>query len=259
MGRERELTTLGDLLVQVAQGHGQVVSIVGEPGVGKSRLCYELTQAQHPHHWLILESSPVAYGKDTPYLPVLDLLKAYFQLDVRDEPRTIRDKVLGTLGTLEEGLGPILPAVLTLLDVPVDDPHWQAFEPPQRRQRTLEACTCLLLRASQVQPLLLVVENLHWIDTETQAFLDRLVDSLPSARIVFLVTYRPEYHHGWGSKTYYTQIRLDPLPPARAEELLHELLGAHPTLEPLIQRLITRTEGNPFFLEIGRASCRERV
>jgi predicted ATPase len=131
---------------------------------------------------LILESSPVAYEKDTPYLPVLDLLKAYFHLDARDEQQTIRAKVIGKLRTLETGLEPILPAVLALLDIPVDDPPWPALDPPQRRQRTLETCTRLLLRASQIQPLLLVVENLHWIDTETQVFLDRLVDSLPSAR-----------------------------------------------------------------------------
>ena len=249
VGRERELTTLREILAHVGKGHGQVVSIVGEPGVGKSRLCYEVTQAQRPHNWLILESSPVAYGKATPYLPVLDLLKVYFQLDARDAPQTVRDKVMGKLRTLEVALEPTLPAVLALLDVPVDDPHWQALEPPQRRQRTLEACTRLLLRASQGQPLLVVVENLHWIDTATQAFLDRLVDSLPTTRILLLVNYRPNYHHRWGNKTYYTQLRLDPLPPARAAELLHELLGEHPTLAPLLQRLIVRTEGNPFFLE----------
>jgi predicted ATPase len=139
--------------------------------------------------------------------------------------------------------------VLALLDAPVEDPHWQVLEAPQRRQRTLEACAHLLLRASQVQPLLVVVENLHWIDTATQAVLDRLVDSLPHTSLLLLVNYRPDYHHGWGSKTYYTQLRLDPLPPARAEELLHELLGEHPDLKPLIQLLIARTEGNPFFLE----------
>jgi transcriptional regulator with AAA-type ATPase domain/tetratricopeptide (TPR) repeat protein/class 3 adenylate cyclase len=249
VGRERELTALGDLLEQVTQGRGQIVGLVGEPGVGKSRLCYEVTQTQRPHGWLILESSPTAYGKDTPYLPVIDLLKAYFRLDVGDAPQTIRNKVMGQLRVLDEGLMSTLPAVLALLDVPVEDPHWQALEAPQRRQRTLEACTRLLLRASQGQPLLVVMENLHWIDTATQAVLDRLVDSLPHTPVLLLVNYRPDYHHGWGSKTYYTQLRLDPLPPARAEELLHELLGKHPALTPLIQRLIAHTEGNPFFLE----------
>ena len=107
----------------------------------------------------------------------------------------------------------------------------------------------MLLRESQVQPLLLVFEDLHWIDTETQAVLDRLVESLPTTRLLLLVNYRPEYQHGWGSKTYYTQLRLDPLPPARAEEFLHALLGDDPSLAPLKQLLIARTEGNPFFLE----------
>jgi tetratricopeptide (TPR) repeat protein len=249
VGRQRELAILGELLAQVEAGRGQVVGIVGEPGVGKSRLCYELTQVQRTHGWRILESSPSAYGKETPYLPVIDLLKAYFQLDARDEGQVLRDKVIGKLQTLDESLGPTLPAVLALLDVPVEDPSWQAFEPSQRRQRTLEACKRLLLRESQVQPLLLVVENLHWIDSETQAFLDLLVDSLPTARILLLVNYRPEYQHGWGSKTSYTQLRLDPLPAASADKFLHALLGDDPSLAPLKQLLIARTEGNPFFLE----------
>ena len=249
IGRERELTTLREILAHVDKGRGQVVGIVGEPGVGKSRLCYELMQVQRTHNWLILASSPVAYGKEIPYLPVIDLLKAYFRLDVGDERQTIHEKVMSKLRTLNASLEPTVPALLGLLDLPVEDPHWQTLEPPQRRQRTLEACTRLLLRASQVHPLLLIVENLHWIDTETQVFLDNLVDGLPSARLVLLVTYRPDYHHGWGSKTYYTQLRLDPLPPVNAEELLHEILGNHATLESLIQLLIARTAGNPFFLE----------
>src|SRR5207249_9610114 len=106
-----------------------------------------------------------------------------------------------------------------------------------------------LLRESQVQPLLLVFEDLHWIDTETQALLDSLVESLPTAHILLLVNYRPEYQHGWGSKTYYTQLRLDPLPPASAAAVLQALLGDDPSLTPLTQLLIERTEGNPFFLE----------
>ena len=107
----------------------------------------------------------------------------------------------------------------------------------------------MLLRESQVQPLLLVFEDLHWIDSETQALLDTLVDSLPTAHMLLLVNYRPEYQHGWGSKTYYTQLRLDPLPPASADELLQALLGDDPNLAPLKQLLIARAEGNPFFLE----------
>ena len=139
--------------------------------------------------------------------------------------------------------------LLALLDVPVDDAAWAALDPPRRRQRTLDAVKRLLLRESQVQPLLVLFEDLHWIDSESQAVLDGLIESLPSARILLLVTYRPEYQHAWGSKTYYTELRIDPLPPESADALLTALLGQDGTLEPLKRALIERTAGNPFFLE----------
>jgi tetratricopeptide (TPR) repeat protein len=142
-----------------------------------------------------------------------------------------------------------VPAVLALFEaLPADSPFLQ-LDPLQRRRRTLEALKRVLLRESQVQPLLLVFEDLHWIDTETQAVLDTLVESLPTARVLLLVNYRPEYQHGWGSKTFYTQLRLDPLPEASADTLLQALLGHDPGLVPLTQLLIARTQGNPFFLE----------
>jgi class 3 adenylate cyclase len=249
VGRQVELEALRQALERAGTRHGQVVAVIGEPGVGKTRLVYEFTRSHHTHGWLVLESSSVSYGKATAYLPVRDLLKAYFQIDDRDDGRKMREKLTGKLLTLDAALGPTLPAFLTLLDVPVEDRHWQDLDPTQRRQRILEAIKGLLLRESQVQPLLLVFENLHWIDAETQAVLDRLIDSLPTARLLLLVNYRPEYQHGWGNKTYYTQLRLDPLPPASAEALLQGLLGDDPCLVPLTRLLIERTEGNPFFLE----------
>ena len=249
VGRQAELAALHQALEQAGAGHGQVVAVIGEPGVGKTRLFHEFTHASRTHGWLLLESSSTSYGKATPYLPVIDLLKAYFQIEDRDDGRRMREKLTGRLLTLDPTLGPTLPAFLALLEVPVEDAHWQALDPAQRRQRTLDALKRLLLRESQVQPLLLVFENLHWIDAETQAFLDGLVESLPAARLLLLVNYRPEYQHGWSQKTYYTQLRLDPLPPASAETLLHSLLGEDTSLEPLKQRLIERTQGNPFFLE----------
>ena len=249
VGRQAEFEALRQALERAGTSHGQVVAVIGEPGVGKTRLVYEFTRSHHTHDWLVLESSSVSYGKATAYLPVRDLLKAYFQIDDRDDGRKMREKLTGKLLTLDAALGPTLPAFLTLLDVPVEDRHWQDLDPAQRRQRTLEAIKGLLLRESQVQPLLLVFENLHWIDAETQAVLDSLIESLPTARLLLLVNYRPEYQHGWGNKTYYTQLRLDPLPPASAEELLQALLGDDPSLVPLKRLLIERTEGNPFFLE----------
>jgi class 3 adenylate cyclase/tetratricopeptide (TPR) repeat protein len=249
VGRDAELDRLRQMLGRAAAGHGQVVGIVGEPGLGKSRLVWEVTHSHHTHGWLVLHASSLSYGKATPYLPVIDLLKGYFQIEDRDDHRRLREKAIGKLLNLEDTLGSSLPAFLALLDVPVDDPQWEALDPLQRRQRTLDAVKRLVLRESQVQPLLVIFEDLHWIDAETQALLDGLVESLPTARLLLLVNYRPEYQHGWGSKTYYTQLRLDPLPPETAQGLLDTLLGPDPSLRELQRRLIERTEGNPFFLE----------
>jgi predicted ATPase len=143
----------------------------------------------------------------------------------------------------------ILSALLSLLDVPTDDPEWLRIDPPQRRERTLDAIKRLLLRESQAQPVCLVVENLHWIDSETQTLLDRLIESLPTANLLMLVNYRPEYQHGWGNKSYYAQMRLAPLPADSAQDLLSAVLGDAAELEALKNLLIDHTGGNPFFLE----------
>ena len=249
VGRETEIAALVQALGQAGTGHGQVVATVGEAGVGKSRLLYEFVHSHRTQGWLVLEAASVSYGKATPYFPVMDLLKRYMHVEDGDEPRTVRAKVTGHLLTLDEALQETIPALLALLDVLPADSPFLALDPPQRRQRTLAALKRVLLRESQLQPLLLVFEDLHWIDSETQALLGSLVESLPPARILLLVNYRPEYQHGWGSKTYYTQLRLDPLPPASANELLQAILGDDPGLAPLKQLLTVRTEGNPFFLE----------
>ena len=249
VGRDQELESLQQALQQAGAGHGQMVAVVGEAGVGKSRLVYEFVHSHRTPGWLVLESASVSYGKATPYFPVLDLLRRYCHVEDGDDARTIRAKVTGQVLTLDAALQEAIPALLSLLDVlPEDDPFLQ-LDPPQRRQRTLNALKRVLLRESQVQQAVLIFEDLHWIDSETQALLDSLVESLPSARVLLLVNYRPEYQHGWGSKTYYTQLRLDPLPPASASALLQGLLGDDPSLTPLTPLLIARTQGNPFFLE----------
>ena len=249
VGRDSEVDQLRQGLERAQAGHGQVVAVVGEPGVGKSRLYWEFTHSHRAHGWLILESGSVSYGKATAYLPVIDLLKAYFHIEGRDDTRTIREKVTGKVLSLDRALEPSLSALLSLLEVPVEDEAWGRLDPPQRRQRTLDAVKRLLLRESQVQPLMLLVEDLHWIDAGTQALLDSLVESLPTARLLLLANYRPEYQHRWGSKTYYRQLRIDPLPAESADELLDALLGADASLGPLKQLLVERTEANPLFLE----------
>src|SRR5439155_847422 len=164
--------------------------------------------------------------------------------------------VTGKVLTLAPALAPVVPAFLALLDVPVEEAAWQALDPLQRRQRTLDAVKRLLLRESEVQPLVVVFEELHWIDGETQTLLDSLVESLPATRLLLLVNYRPEYSHAWGGKTYYRQLRIDPLPPESADELLAALLGADAALGPLKQLLVERTEANPLFLEECAPSSR---
>jgi class 3 adenylate cyclase/tetratricopeptide (TPR) repeat protein len=249
VGRDDELDRLRQTVDRARAGHGQLVAVVGEPGVGKSRLYWELVHSRHTAGWLVLESFSVSYGRATPFLPVTELLKGYFRIDDRDEPRAIREKITGKLLTLAESLRPLLAAFLALFDVKDDAGEWNALSPTERNRRTLEAVKRLFHHESQVQPLLLVFEDLHWIDTETQALLDILVDSLATVRIALLVNYRPEYRHGWGSKSYYTQIRIDPLAADSADTLLQAMLGESSTLEALRRLLIERTDGNPFFLE----------
>jgi tetratricopeptide (TPR) repeat protein len=247
VGRDAESEQLRRAHQLASDGHGQVVAIVGEAGVGKSRLVYEFVHSHRLQGWLTLESTSVSYGKAMSYLPVIELLKGYFKILDGDDLREIRAKVTDTLLTLDEALKPTLPALLALLDVPVDDASWRTLDPAQRRQQTLDAVRRVLLREAREQPLLLIFGDLHWIDSATQALLDGLVDGLGSARLLLLVNYRLEYQHAWGGKTYYNQMRLDALPAKSAGELLDALLGDDPGLAPLKQLLVKR--GNPFFLE----------
>src|SRR5947207_3124228 len=172
-----------------ADGHGRVVAIVGEAGVGKSRLVYEFNHSQRRQNWLVLDSAAVSYGKATSYLPVLELLRRYFKIDARDDVRAIREKVTGKVLTLARTLEPTLPALLALLDVPVDEPTWSALDPVERRRLTLAAVKTLWFEEARERPLLLIVEDLHWVDGETQALLDDLVDGLGSTRLLLLVNY----------------------------------------------------------------------
>ncbi len=249
VGRRIEMDAIVQTIERCRNGRGEVLALVGEPGVGKSRLVWEFTHSHRTRDWLVLESGSVSYGKATAYRPLIDLLKAYFRIEDRDDERRVKEKITGKLLTLDKALESTLQAFLWLLDLGVDDVEWQRLHPSQRRTRTLEACKRIMLRECQVQPLLLVFEDLHWIDGETHAFLDSLVESLPVSRLFLLVNYRPEFRHTWGNKTCYAQIHVDPLPDESSEELLVGLVGNDPALAPLRRLLIGRTEGNPFFLE----------
>jgi class 3 adenylate cyclase/tetratricopeptide (TPR) repeat protein len=249
VGRGAELGELSAAMEQARAGHGQVVALVGEPGVGKSRLAREFTTVHLPAECRVLEAFATSFDTSAAYLPMISLLRGFFDLQEWDDARAMRDKVTAALLDLGPSLLGALPALLTLLDLPVEDLAWEGLDPRQRRKRTLDAVRRLLIRESQRRPLCLVIEDLHWIDPEAQAILDELVDSLPGARILLLVTYRPGYQQGWSRKSYYAQIAVHPLPHGMAEELLRGLLGAGAAVAALRAQLIERTEGNPFFLE----------
>src|SRR5215813_8856821 len=248
VGRQSELEQLQKALEHAKAGHGQMVGVIGEPGVGKSRLFYEFKLTSHSG-CLVLEAYSVSYGKASPYLPLLELLKSYFQLHPQDDERQRREKITGKVLTLDRSLEDILPYLFALLGI--DDPtsSLQQMDPQIRRRRTFAALKRLVLRESLNQPLILIFEDLHWIDTETQGFLDTLSESVASARLLLLVNYRPEYRHEWGQKTYYTQLYLAPLGTDEAEELLTFLLGNEAGLKSLKQLILEKTEGTPFFIE----------
>ena len=249
VGRADEMTRLQDALDQAKAGHGRVVAVGGEPGVGKSRLLFEFLHSHRTDGCLILESGTAQYRKTTPYLPIVDLLHVYFQIEAWDDSRRIREKISGKLATLDESLMTTLPVFLALMDAAVEEPRGRVLEVPLRRQQTIEACQRLFLCESRVEPFCLVIEDLHWTDSETQAFIEALIEQLPSARILLLVSYRPEHQAEWISSNQSLSLWIDPLPPASAEALLTALLGDGQDLQPLKRMLIGLTNGNPFFIE----------
>ena len=249
VAREEELGQLADALQRADEGHGQVVALVGEPGVGKSRLCWEFTHTVVPPHWLVLEASAVSYGTVTPFLPVVEMLRGCFELDAADRPEQARDKVATRVLSVEPGLASSLPWLLELLELGEPEPAGSRIDPTERRLRILDATKRLLVRWSLERPVLIMLEDLQWADPETQAFLDALTDSLAAARIVLLVSYRPGYQHVWSHKPYYHQLHLGPLAATGADTFMAELLGHEPDVAPVKTLLLQRTAGNPLFLE----------
>ncbi len=248
VGRETELAQMKRALEVAKGGRGQIVAAVGEPGVGKSRLFYEFQATGHPG-CVVLETLSVSHGKASAYLPVIDLLKSYFEIVQDDDARRRREKIAGKVMILDRALEETLPYLFSLLDVAEGEDQLARLDPEMRKRRTLDAIKRLLLRESLNQPLILIFEDLHWLDEGSRALLNLLADSIATARVLMVVNYRPEFTHNWGNKTYYTQLRLDPLGTENGEELLEALLGDGLDLGPLKRVIIEKTEGNPFFIE----------
>jgi class 3 adenylate cyclase len=244
IGRHREMDALKHAAEQALIGHGQVVAVMADPGVDKSRLFYEF-KATSQSSWMVLEAFSVSHGKASAYLPVLDLLSAYFEISRDDDERKRRERILGKVLGLDRTLEDTLPYLYSLEAIADTGDSLAQMDPQIRRRRTLEAIKRILLRESINQPLMIIFEDLHWIDSETQALLNLLVDAIANARILLLVNYRPEYRHEWGGRTHYTQLRLDPLGRESAEEMLSAMLGNDNDLGPLKRQIIERTHNSP--------------
>ncbi len=267
VGRRPEMEALHEALRRAREGAGQVVALVGQAGVGKSRLLHEFIHSPHARGWLVLESKSISYGRATPYLPLVDFLKGYFKLGERDDARATREKVTGKVVLLDQSLQDAIPPVLDLLGALSDDHPFRTLEPAQRHQLTAQAVTRLMLSESAIQPVVMVFEDLHWHDMQTLGLLRALVTSIRGAPILLLVSYRPKEREGslaseakeeaeeqphyqkWGDQPHYVQIKLEPLAHESLEQLLQILLGAEPQLATVKGFLVERTGGNPFFVE----------
>ena len=255
VGRDAEMEVMRRALELAKAGRGQIVAAVGDAGVGKSRLFFEF-KAKSRNGCLLLETFSVSHGKASAYQPVIELLKNYFEIEAEDDDRKRREKVGGKVLMLDRSLEDTLPHLFSLLGIGETTagqaealPPIMGVNPQAQSLRMLDAVKRLLLRESLAQPVIIEFEDLHWVDGETQQLLNLLADSIASARLLMLVNYRPDYAHQWGTKTYSTQLRVDPLGKESAEEMLTALLGDGMDLLPLKRLVIDRTEGDPFFME----------
>jgi class 3 adenylate cyclase/tetratricopeptide (TPR) repeat protein len=250
VGRELEIQQLGQALDHARGGHGQVVAVVGEPGMGKSRLIHEFIHSFRTEDCLVLETNSASYGHAASYLPVIELLRHYyFKISQRDNAKSIREKVTDKILALDPSLQHVIPPLLDLLDA-LDAGHpFQSLDPLQHRQHTYQAITTLLLRENHVQPVVAVFEDLHWNDSLTLGLLNEIVVNARDARLLLLVTYRPEFHDDWKGRPNYRNLRLEPLESASLTTLLHSLLGSDSALESIKNFVLDRAGGNPFFVE----------
>jgi class 3 adenylate cyclase/tetratricopeptide (TPR) repeat protein len=249
VGRDIELEQLRRVQQLAGQGRGQVAAIVGEAGVGKSRLVREFLHSQNTADWLVLESKSVSYGQATPYLPVIELLRDYFKINVRDSTQSIRERVTGRILALDASLQDAIPPILDLLDSLDDDHPFRSLDLIQRRQSTYQAVVRLLLRESRVRPVIAVFEDLHWHDSLSLGLLNEVVVAAQDARLLLVVNFRPEYRDEWTNRSNYLQLRLDPLASEGLAKFLQALLGSDESLSTLKSFLVERTSGNPFFVE----------
>jgi class 3 adenylate cyclase len=249
VGRQTETASLKSAFERTAAYHGQVVTAIGAAGMGKSRLVHELVRSDLMQDWTVLYTAAVAIRTNTAFFPVSNLIASMFEVNTGDSQEVVRKKARDKVMLLDEGLLPGLPALHTLLGLVVTDAEWNALDPIQQRRQIIDVFKAVILGQAKAGPVVIVFEDLHWIDTETQAILDNLVETVGSSRLMLLVTYRPEYHHDWAHHRHYMSIRINPLDIESASQLVDSLLGNNVELDQFKRLLIARTEGTPLFIE----------
>jgi predicted ATPase/class 3 adenylate cyclase len=257
VGRRRELETIFAAAEGADAGNGQLVALVGEAGMGKSRLVHESTRAPQFNDWSVCQTGALSHGASTPYLPIGILLRAIFGIDDLDDHAAMDRKMQEGLARIVTDVDPLIPVMQSLIDLPVSSRDWADLDPQLRRNRIIDGVKRLVLRGAEIRPMVLVFEDLHWVDPESQRVLDALIEGMGAHRLLLLVTHRPEYRQEWMQKSFYTRIRVAPLAATSAREMLDAMLGPAGELEPLKRLLIARTEGCPLFIEETVRSLRE--
>jgi tetratricopeptide (TPR) repeat protein len=249
VGRERELELLLDGFGRARDGMGQVYSIVGEAGVGKSRFLYEFRKAVSNENVTLLEGKCLSYGKATPYHPIVDILKANFEISEDDDDAEIRDKVTQGIRALAADETSTLPYLLELLSVKDSGIDKIAMSPEGRKIKIIDALIRIVIKGSEIRPLILVIEDLHWMDKSSEEAIKWLLEAIPGAKVMLVFTYRPEYSQPWESRSFHNQINLNRLSNRESLVMVSPLLGTG-NIDPGLQKLIvTKTEGVPFFIE----------
>jgi predicted ATPase len=249
VGRKNPMAALLDAYEKAQLGSGQVVGIVGEAGVGKSRILLEFKNLLPQEEYTYLEGRCLHFGGAMSYLPFLDILRSYFDIKEGDPEFIIKKKLEDKIAGLDEKLENALPPLMELLSLKVEDENFSKLEPQQKRERTFEAIRNLLIRLSQDRPLVLAVEDLHWIDNTSEEFLNYLIGSLASTLILLVLVYRPEYTHQWGSKSYYRKIGLNQLTTQSSAELVQAILEGGEVSPEIRELILNRTSGNPLYME----------
>jgi class 3 adenylate cyclase len=249
VGREGERGVLEAALEQALQGRGRVVGLVAEAGIGKSRLCAEFLDRCRERGIAVQQASGFAHAKNIPLLPILQLLRNSFGVEERDSDQTARDKIAGRVVLGDESLTHALPFLFEIMGVPDPERPGAELEPEARERLLVEIVKRLTRARSERQPAVWLIEDLHWLDGASDAFVGHLVEAVPDTRSLLILNFRPEYRARWGQMSFYQQLPLLALGPEDVGALLEDLLGADPALAELSQRIRERTGGNPFFVE----------